>query len=184
MRDDDFATIGDQIERDSFFRRMLCELSGVLQDVVGEDETRGFVAVVGARIGDAFNQIYRNAKGDRRLTRPEAADAMVDLKARIGGGFSIESQSDEEIVLVNSQCPFGSAVEGRPALCMMTSNVFGRITAENLGYARVDVEEAFAMGHNRCRVRIALSQKNRDAAGGPGREYYRSNAGGRDGGAR
>lgn len=162
-----------EIDRDGFFRRMLRELSGVLQDVVGEDETRGFVAVVGARIGDVFNQRYREAAGDQPLSRTEVADAMVDLKQRIGGGFSVKSQSDDEIVLTNTQCPFAASVEGRPALCMMTSNVFGRIAAENLGYARVHIEEAFAMGHGRCSVRVAL-KRSKAGARPDEREYYRA----------
>ncbi len=163
-----------EIDRDSFFRRMIRDLSGLLQDVVGDDEARGFVAIVGARIGDLFNRTYQEMLGGRQLSRPEVSEALVDLKTRIGGEFSVESQSDDEIVFVNSRCPFAESVENRPSLCMMTSNVFGRIAAENLGYARVSVEEAFATGHARCRVRVSLKQDH----GGPvevdAREYYRT----------
>src|SRR5690606_21333680 len=56
----------------------------------------------------------------------------------------------------NNACPFGSFVEGRPSLCMMTSNVFGSITAENLGYARVEIQEAVALCHPGCRVVVHL----------------------------
>lgn len=47
-------------------------------------------------------------------------------------------------MLGNRACPFGDKVIGHPALCMMTSNVFGSIAADNLGYAKVVVEEAIA----------------------------------------
>lgn len=162
------------IDRDRFFRRMIRELSGVLQEVVGEDEARGFVSVVGARIGDLFNQTYQEKLGGRALVCPEVADALVDLKARIGGEFSVESQSDDEITFVNTRCPFAESVEGRPSLCMMTSNVFGRIAAQNLGYARVTVKEALATGHSRCLVHVSLKHDD-DADGEPGsREYYRA----------
>jgi predicted ArsR family transcriptional regulator len=97
---------------------------------------------------------------------------MVDLKRRIGGDFYVMEQGEDEILLGNRRCPFGDSVRGRPALCMMTSNVFGRIAAENLGYAKVSVEEAFATGEGRCIVRVMLqSSPNCDTL--PGREYYR-----------
>lgn len=160
-------------DREGFFGDLIRELSGVLQDVVGLQEAKGLIAIVGARIGDRFNQRYRRAVGDRALSREESADAMVDLKARIGGSFYLISQSADEIVLGNARCPFGEAVEGRPSLCMMTSNVFGRIAAENLGYARVDVEEAFAQGDKRCLVRIALAPDHGQGRVS-GREYFRT----------
>jgi len=156
----------------SFTRRLLHELVDVLQDVIGPQESRGFIAVVGARIGDAFNAAYRRAAAKPALSREETADALVDLKRRIGGDFYIIEQNDETIVLGNRRCPFGDSVEGRPALCMMTSNVFGRLTAENLGYAKVSVEEAFALGDRRCLVRIALEHA-KDLERLPGREYFR-----------
>ena len=54
---------------------------------------------------------------------------------------------------------------------MMTSNVFGNITAENLGYARVDLEETIADGAPGCRVVIHLNLPMDDQA--TGREYFR-----------
>lgn len=156
----------------SFVRRLVQELTDVLQEVIGPQEARGFIALAGARIGDAFNTAYRRAAGNRALGREEAADAMVDLKRRIGGDFYVIAQSDEEILLGNRRCPFGEAVRGRPALCMMTSNMFGRIAAENLGYAKVAVEEAIAEGATRCQVRVLLEASRRlDSVAG--REYFR-----------
>lgn len=172
MRKNRFADAEVPFDDVSFTRRLLLELTDVLQGVIGYQEARGFIAVVGARIGDAFNAAYRRAAGDRLLDRAEAADAMVDLKRRIGGDFYVLAQSDREILFGNRRCPFGAAVEGRPALCMMTSNVFGRIAAENLGYAKVSVEEAFASGDRRCIVRVMLQDcERRDEVSG--REYFR-----------
>lgn len=155
----------------NFTRRLLLELTDVLQGVIGYQEARGFIAVVGARMGDALNDAYRRAAGRPVLTQEDVADALIDLKRRIGGDFYIMERNDEEIVLGNRRCPFGAAVEGRPALCMMTSNVFGRIAAENLGYAKVVVEEAFATGDKRCVVRVMLEASQR-REGAPGREYF------------
>lgn len=163
------------IDGSSFVRRLLNELVDVLQDVVGSQEARGFIAIVGARIGDSFNAAYRLAVGDRDLEESEVADAMVDLKRRIGGDFYVMQLGEDEILLGNRRCPFGDSVRGRPALCMMTSNVFGRIAAENLGYAKVSVEEAFATGEQRCIVRVMLEGSAKTDTS-PGREYFRVGA--------
>lgn len=160
------------LDRDRFFRNMLRELAGTLQDVVGEQDARGFISVVGARIGDEIDQFYREALGKARLERPQVAAALVDLKRRIGGDFYVIEETDDKIVFGNRACPFGSYVEGRPALCMMTSNVFGRIAAENLGYAKISIEEAIARGDVGCRVVVYLDPEG-EGADQDGREYFR-----------
>jgi hypothetical protein len=62
---------------------------------------------------------------------------------------------------------------GRPALCMMTSNVFGSIAADNLGYSKVVIEEAIARGDAGCRVVVYL-KKTPEALIAQGREYYKA----------
>ncbi|MEQ9609070.1 MAG: methanogen output domain 1-containing protein [Kiloniellaceae bacterium] len=171
MRENRFDDADIPFDDVNFTRRLLLELTDVLQGIVGYQEARGFIAIVGARMGDAFNGAYRKAAGRPVLTHEDVAHALVDLKRRIGGDFYIMERNDEEIVFGNRRCPFGAAVEGRPALCMMTSNVFGRIAAENLGYAKVAVEEAFATGDNRCVVRVMLQASQR-REGITGREYF------------
>lgn len=153
-------------DRETFFRELLRELSGVLEDAVGLDEAEGFVALVGGRIGETMDREYRRAGGVERLDRDQVAGALVDLKRRIEGGFRIESVDQDKIVLVNTRCPFGEHVVGRNSLCMMTSNVFGRIAANNLGYARVVIEEAIARGDAGCRVVVHFG------TGEVGREYF------------
>jgi hypothetical protein len=54
---------------------------------------------------------------------------------------------------------------------MMTSNVFGDIAAENLGYAKVVLNKTIAQGDLGCIVTVYLRQTpESDAA--PGREYF------------
>ena len=129
-----------RLERDLFLRTLLRELAGTLQEVVGLDEAAGFVSVVGQRIGDEINQEYKNALGVNGLTRRQVAEVLVDLKRRIQGDFFILHEDDEKIVFGNRVCPFAEKVVDRPALCMMTSNVFGVIAADNLGYSKVVIE--------------------------------------------
>lgn len=159
------------LERDGFFRSILRELSGTLQEVVGMEEASGYISVVGGAIGDQIDRSYRNAINVERLDREQIAAVLVDLKRRIGGDFYIVEEFEDRIVLGNRKCPFGEYVRGRPSLCMMTSNVFGSITAQNLGYARVEVEQSIAAGHAGCLVVVYL--KPADGIDGNAREYFR-----------
>ena len=162
------------LDRDVFLRTLLRELAGTLQDVVGLDEAAGFVSVVGQRIGEGINADYRSAAGAPELSREQVAAVLVDLKRRIAGDFFVIAEDEDSIVLGNRACPFGDKVIGRPALCMMTSNVFGVIAAENLGYARVVIEQAIARGDAGCRVVVHLKPPAPAPEGGPeGREYFR-----------
>ena len=161
------------LERDIFLRTLLRHLAGTLQDVVGIDEASGFVSVVGQKIGDDINANYTTALGVDRLSRAQVAAVLVDLKRRIEGDFFVIEHTDERLVLGNRQCPFGDKVIGRPALCMMTSNVFGSIAAQNLGYARVDIEQAIARGDAGCRVVLYFRRPDADDLG-TGREYFKA----------
>lgn len=159
------------LERDVFLRSLIRELAGTLQDVVGMEEASGFISVVGQRVGDHINESYRNALAVSNLSHGQVAEVLVDLKRRIQGDFFIIEESDEKIVLGNRACPFAEKVIGRPALCMMTSNVFGTIAADNLGYSKVAIERSIAQGHPECRVVVYL-KPTPEAEAASGREYF------------
>jgi predicted ArsR family transcriptional regulator len=163
------------LERDVFMRTLIRELSGTLQDVVGLEEAAGFVSVVGQNMGREIDRDYRDALGVERLDQQQVAEVLVDLKRRIRGDFFIIEQTPERIVLGNRACPFAEKVIGRPAMCMMTSNVFGSIAADNLGYAKVVLEETIALGDPGCRVVVHL-KATEDAEAAEGREYFGSTA--------
>jgi predicted ArsR family transcriptional regulator len=160
------------LERDVFLRTLLRHLAGTLQTVVGLEEASGFISVVGQEMGDEIDQAYRSALAVDRLTREQVADVLVDLKRRIRGDFYVIEQDDDKIVLGNRACPFAEKVIGRPALCMMTSNVFGSIAAQNLGYAKVVIEAAIANGDPGCRVVVHL-KPTAEAGATKGREYFK-----------
>ncbi|MFN3650426.1 MAG: methanogen output domain 1-containing protein [Armatimonadota bacterium] len=160
------------LERDLFLRTLIRELAGTLQDVVGLEEAAGFVSVVGQRVGDQINESYKSALQVHQLSRQQVADVLVDLKRRIQGDFYVLEEREDRITFGNRTCPFAEKVEGRPALCMMTSNVFGVIAAENLGYGKVVLEETIARGDAGCRVTVFL-RPSEEAEAADGREYFR-----------
>lgn len=161
------------LDREDFFGNLLEELAGNLEDIVGLDEASGFISLVGQNVGEQIDRAYRRELETEQLTRSQVSEVLVDLKRRIQGDFYVIEQSDERIVLGNRACPFGDRVLSHPSLCMMTSNVFGVIAAENLGYARVELEKTIARGDPGCRVVVHL---DRDTGGSDrsGREYFRS----------
>ena len=160
------------LERDVFLRTLIRELSGALQEIVGLEEAAGFISVVGQAMGDQINSAYKSALKVSNLSREQVAQVLVDLQKRIQGDFYIIEQDDEKIVFANRVCPFAEKVIDRPSMCMMTSNVFGSITANNLGYAKVELQETIAEGYESCRVVVYLN-RTEDAEEAEGREYFR-----------
>lgn len=160
------------LERDVFLRTLIRHLAGTLEEVVGLDEASGFVSVVGQRIGDDINGAYKRALAVEKLDREQVAQVLVDLKRRIQGDFYVVEQDDEKIVFGNRVCPFAEKVLGRPSMCMMTSNVFGSIASDNLGYAKVSLEQTIAQGHSGCRVVVYL-KPTVQAEAAEGREYVK-----------
>jgi predicted ArsR family transcriptional regulator len=158
------------LERDLFLRTLVRELAGTLEETVGLEDAAGYISIVGRRMGAWLDESYREALGVDRLDRDQVAAVHVDLKARIHGDFELQESGEERLEYTNSRCPFEEKVLGRESMCMMTSNVFGLIAAENLGYAKVELAETIARGDGRCRVVVHLAPGSAEHA--PGREYF------------
>ena len=154
---------------ETFMRWMIRDIAGVLQDVVGDAEAEGYVSVVGDRMGERLDDLYSEGRSHGPWSTTDLSEVLVDLKRRIGGEFCVAETTDDQIVFTNSRCPFGDAVLDRPSLCMMTSNVFGRIGANHLGQVSVTLDETIAAGDGRCVVRVGLGAG--DGAAGS-RNYY------------
>ena len=168
---DDVAAVNVEHGSKSFMLKLVRHLSGSLEEVVGLEDAEGLISLVGQRIGDDINAQYREALSVSRLDRGQVAAVLTNLKQRIEGEFRVVEEHDDRIVFGNSRCPFGDAVIGRPSLCMMTSNVFGVIAAQNLGYAKVELGETIATGASGCTVTVFLDD-NAAARDADGREYF------------
>lgn len=160
------------LDREGFFGTLIRELSGTLQELVGLEEASGFISVVGQTMSREIDKEYKSALKVSNLSRQQVSEVLVDLKKRIKGGFYIIEESDKKIVFGNHNCPFGEKVIGRPSMCMMTSNVFGSIAADNLGYAKVELQETIANGNFGCRIVVYL-EHTEEAEEAVGREYFK-----------
>lgn len=159
------------LNRDIFLRSLIRELAGTLEEVVGMKDASGYVSVVGRKIGAQMNRDYKAALGLSQLSREQVAAVLVDLKRRIQGDFYVIEESDDKIVLGNRLCPFAEKVIGHPSMCMMTSNVFGAVAADNLGYAKVVLDKTIALGDPECVVTVYLRQSP-ESDKLSGREYF------------
>ncbi|MGH9716520.1 MAG: methanogen output domain 1-containing protein [Candidatus Acidiferrales bacterium] len=160
------------LDRDIFLRNLIRELAGTLEEVVGIKDASGYISVVGRKIGEQMNRDYKTALATPQLSREQVASVLVDLKRRIQGDFYVIEESEEKIVLGNRRCPFAEKVIGRPSMCMMTSNVFGAIAADNLGYAKVILNKTIAQGDPSCVVTVYLRETG-ESQNLPGREYFK-----------
>ena len=166
----EFHRLPIPLDRDRFVRDLLRDVADSLAKSLGPEKAEQMVAEIGERTGTQLNMYYRAARKSLSLSREEIAATLVDLKRRIEGDFYVIEQSDDRIVLGNRACPFGSKVLDRPALCMMTSSVFGAIASQNRGYAKVELQQTIARRHPECRVVVHL-RPTAEAEQAEGREY-------------
>ncbi len=156
-----------ELDKTGFYLEMIANLTSSLERVIGYEDAEGYLALVGSEMGHDLYKTYCSDAGVSDLPIEKIAEVLVDLKARIDGGFSIESIEDGKITLVNTRCPFGEKASGRQSLCMMTSSVFGTISSEAAGQANVDIQQSIAAGDTCCRVVIYLNQPD-----APGKRYF------------
>jgi predicted ArsR family transcriptional regulator len=166
----EFYKLPIPVDRDRFVRDLLRAMTEALENALGAERARKLVAEIGERTGEQINVYYRAALKSVHLEREQVAAAMTDFKRRIDGDFYVIEQDDDKIVLGNRACPFGAKVLDRPALCMMTSSVFGTLAAQNLGYAKVELRETIARRAKECRVVVYL-RPSKAAERAPGREF-------------
>ncbi len=162
----DEATPSGGFAREVFLRALVVQLSQAVEDSAGPGVSEDVVARVGLAVGGQMEAEFRAARSIvDRLSPEQLAECFVRLKHAIDGGFWVIEMSEDRIVLGNTQCPFGDAVKMAPALCRMTSSVFGGIAARNEDHgAAVVLEERIAVGDPGCRVVVYLSDPPDDVA--------------------
>jgi anti-sigma regulatory factor (Ser/Thr protein kinase) len=143
--------------KESFLRALVVELAQAVEFVDGPATLETLVAQVGTNVGGRMEDEYRRARDIVDVLTPaQMADLYLRLKGAIHGDFYVIDASPQRIVLGNRACPFGDVVQRAPALCRMTSSVFGGIAARNAGQAVVRLEERIAVGDPECRVTVWL----------------------------
>jgi len=158
--------------KEAFLRALVVELARTAEATQGPAVAEQLIAQVGATVGGQMEEEYRRARTVAgRLSPDQLGDCYLRLKGAIDGEFEVISTGPERIVLVNRRCPFGDTVRQAPALCRMTSSVFGGIAARNHDDAVVLLDERIAVGDPECRVTVLLGAAARTSPGG---HHYRA----------
>lgn len=140
----------------------------------GAGHSEELIEYIARTAGRFFEETYRDELGvEKELDRARYIDLILGLKNKIGGGFSLESSSEEYVKVVNNCCPFGDGVTHFPELCRMTSSVFGGIAARNFGYAKVEISKSIARKDGCCEVFVHLDAEK--AKEKPGLVYTNEN---------
>lgn len=161
------------IDHHDLFNTLVSDMAELLESIAGIDDACAYVSGIAARLGADIEQRYKTALDIQHFNRDQLIEVLIDLKNRTGGKFSVIEQSDERVVFGNCACPLGDAAANHPSLCMLTSNIFGRLTANAVGYAAVELEETIAKGAAGCRVVLHLK---RTELSPDTREYFRDDA--------
>jgi anti-sigma regulatory factor (Ser/Thr protein kinase) len=162
--------------KESFLLAIVVQLSQAVETLHGPDAAEAAVAQVGTDVGWQMEEEFRQAEQIvGRMTPEQLGSCFVRLKHAITGGFTVVEATPERIVLENTRCPFGDSVLRAPALCRMTSSVFGGIAARNSpNDVAVLLEERIAVGDPGCRVVVSLAPLPDAAA--PFAHHYRAPA--------
>ncbi|MFV2018342.1 ATP-binding protein [Micromonospora sp. LOL_023] len=153
--------------REAFLRALVVEIARTAEATQGPAVVEQMVAQVGATVGGQMEDEYRRARDVvARLAPEQVSDCYLRLKSAIDGDFYVISVTADTIVLGNRRCPFGDTVRQAPALCRMTSSVFGGIAARNHEHAVVLLDERIAVGDPECRVTVLLGDTARNNPGG------------------
>ncbi len=152
-----------------FLQTFVLELMQLSEEATGS-QSEPIIERIARSASRFFEEAYREEyRLMGPLSRERYADLIIGLKNRIGGHFSLLSADENHVHVICSRCPFGDGVRHSPELCRMTSSVFGGIAARNFGYARVELRERIALGHEQCSVVVHLDPVA--ARGKAGQEY-------------
>lgn len=169
----DLGSLDIDFDRHDLVDTLVADMAGLLESIAGVEDACAYVSGIAARLGAEIEKQYKTALGIQHLNRDQLIGILIDLKNRAGGGFSLIEQDEDRLVFGNCACPLGHAASNHPSLCMLTSNIFGRLTANAVGYAAVDLEQTIAKGDAGCRVVLHLK---RAELGSDTREYFRDDA--------
>lgn len=156
FEDQDFERFND---RGTFAVGLLANMSDMFVAMESVKATEDAIAYVGRLFGRELSKKLAEQNGDEPLDHNQLAEALVELKRRIGGNFTIESATPERIVLKNTVCPFGDRVIGRPHLCTMTKQVFSQVAEDQGALGAVDIVKAISRGDKMCEVVIHLAEQ-------------------------
>ena len=120
------------------------------------EQARALISKASIEIGKEIESMYKNFYSVDRMNVEQVCESITDSMGKIGGKFNIVYKGDDKLIISCSQCPFGT--KPNSALCAVTSNVIGVVTAKNFGYSKVILKKTIAQGNNECRIIVYLKK--------------------------
>jgi len=142
------------INKTKFLKEMI---TGICENI-STDQLKKAIEKIAIKIGQEISDIYRNFHNTAKLTKTQLIDSIIDAMNKLGAHFSLISEDKDKIVFRNSKCLFGNKIKRCQLLCLTTSNIIGKIVAENLGYSRVELKRTIANGYNEDIIRVYLNK--------------------------
>lgn len=165
-------SLGILLDSDVYLGKLFVELLDSLQKVVDTEENSEHINIVAKNTSREIDRKYKSALQVYNLSQVQLAQVLVDFYNQIKSDFYIIEVSNEKIVFGNRKCPFVEKIGDFPDICMMTSHMFGSIAAENLGYAKVDLQETIAKGNQGCRIVVYL-RLTKEVENSSGIQYFK-----------
>jgi len=160
----------DHLTPEGYLKLFVEQTSGIATDMTCTS-LQAFIQRVVLNSSEALEQSYRNSKAiSGTLSMAQYGELLVDLKNTIGGRFEVTEQTEALLRLKTTRCPFGDLTKSAPALCHMTSSIFGGIAARNYGYAKVELRQRIALGSDHCDICIYRTPSNAESIVGD--EYF------------
>lgn len=155
QRDQDEVQPFEQLTAEKYLNGFVEQAAKMAKEVSCSNNVQEFIQRIVLSSSDSLEESYRDQLDiSGPLTNDQYAELIVKLKNSIGGDFSVTEITDERISLRANRCPFGDTVKKTPALCQMTSSIFGGIAARNYGYAKVELKKQIALGSSHCEICI------------------------------
>ncbi len=130
-------------------------LTGICENI-NPSQLKDAIDKSAVKIGKEISDTYRRFHNTVKLTKSQLIDSIIDSMNKLGAQFSLVREDETEIVFRNTKCVFGDKVKDCPMLCATTSNVIGKMVAENLGYCKLQFKRTIANGSNDDILQILL----------------------------
>lgn len=120
------------------------------------EQARALISKAGLELGKEIESMYKNFYSVEKMGVEQVCEAITDSMGKIGGKFNVVDKTNEKLIISCAQCPFGT--KPNSALCAVTSNIIGVITAKNFGYSKVILKKTIAQGNDSCRIIVYLKK--------------------------
>lgn len=147
------------LNKEDFLNRLTIQIAANLND-------KKAIKTAASKIADHIVELYKEYYKLDRLKLNRVIEAIEDAENKIGGKAKVIERTNKKITVKCTRCPFGDNVKLCKYLCYVTSNLLGKLTSKNLGYAKVNIKNAIARGSDHCLIDVYLKEGNEE-----GKEY-------------